>query len=590
MNKVNNLTSAQNSLPGKLARASSNAASSLARLASGLRLQRASDDVASLSIATQMQARISALRSASNNITQATSLLQVADGGLQQIDGITQRMRSLSVLSLSGAINDTERSFLNLEFQQLKQELGRLSEQTRFNGIPLLNGEKEPVPPVPQNLSITGTNTVDHLIGGDGNDTINPLDDHDYVNAGAGDDLIKGGVNEIPGLIGEIYDSASAISNIATSLAIIGSQAATATFHSSALDYVPGPTTSSATNFGTFLGADGTTLSNPAISGVTLNTAVFRFSGNITIANAGTYNFTTASDDGFRLTIGGNTFSQFPGIRGFGGTTNSIALTAGKHSFELIYFENAGSEGLEVRSSLVGGSILNSSVLSTPSSLTDGDDTIIGGAGNDTVSYSGNIADYTITPLGQNEYLVTDIRTNSPNGSDRLSDVENLTFADGNVTLGTSAPTEVAVAGPRKLNFPIGTREGQAFTYQIVDATLTALFDDAVKLAIDPFEAAREALDALDIAIDRVTERRAYVGSKASQASIIGEAIETSIRVQGQARASLADADITTTSTDYTLEVLKSDFSVLVLAQTNALQSDSVLSLIAGVTDQFNSA
>lgn len=579
---INNLANAQKGLPARMARAAAGAAASLARLSSGLRLQRASDDVAALSISTQMQMKIGALRSAANNIAQASSLLQVADGGLQQIDGIAQRMKSLSTLALSGAITAQERAYLNLEFQQLKQEMGRLADETNFNGVRVLNGGYELAPPPPADADITGTASPETLRGGDGNDTIQPLDGDDHVLAGDGDDLIESGVTDVPGLKAEFFDSAAAIPNLAAFVALIGAQAPDGTFISTALDYVPGPTTSSTTTIGTFLGTDGATISNPALLPQPMNTAGLRFTGLIRVDTPGTYSFTTSSDDGFQLTIGGNTFSQFPGLRGFSGTTDSITLTAGMHSFELLYFENAAQEGLEVRSSLVGGGLLTSAVLLSPSSLTDGNDTIDGGEGLDSVMYSGNRTDYIITDLGNDEFSITDSRVNSPNGTDRLKDVETLIFADGSFALIPQPVVEEP--DPGVLNFQVGSKADQIFSYRIVDATLPSLFEDPDALAIDPIEMAQEAMAAMDTAINRITGHRAYVGSRATQAVIIAEAIDTSIRVQGQARAVLADTDIAKVSTDYVMQVMKSDMSVLVAAQTNTLQRDAVLGLVQDAT------
>lgn len=577
---VNNLAAAQKALPGRLAKASQNAAASLARLASGLRLQRAGDDVASLSIATRMQSSVRGLRSASLNVAQATSLLQVADGGLAQLEGLAQRMKSLSVMSQSGAISSKDRAHLNLEFLQLKEEMARIAEQTSFNGVKLLNGAKEPAPPTPVDQTITGTVSPEFLEGNNGNDRISPLDGNDQVFAGSGDDTVMAGVSMLAGLQGSLYDSAAPVSNLAAANAIILAQTPTALFHSSALDYQQGPTGSSNGTVGAFLGTDGASLTLPSLLTTSFNTVVMRFTGNIDVASTGTYSFTTSSDDGFSLTIGGTTFSQFPGLRGFSPTTDSITLSAGKHSFELVYFDNAAQEGLELRSSLTAGGIVGSTVLSTPSSPSDGNDTLDGGAGIDTVIYTGNKADYVITALGHNEFSITDTRSLSPDGMDRVKNIEQLRFNDGTIEL---KPDEIPPEPePGILRFPISETAGQEILYRIVDATPGGLFAEPEALTIDPFEKAVEAFAALGTAIERITSHRSYVGSTSAQADLIFDAISSRMFSLNKAQSELVDTDIAKTSTDYNLQLVKADIGVLVAAQTNTLQSDAVLRLMPG--------
>ena len=121
-------------------RASSSAGGSIARLSSGNRITRAADDVASLSVGTSLRTQVTTLRQALVNSNQANSLLQVADGALGQVTDILQRQKSISVQAGSGSLTDTERGFLNQEFQALAQEIDRLVDSTNFNGVSLIGG------------------------------------------------------------------------------------------------------------------------------------------------------------------------------------------------------------------------------------------------------------------------------------------------------------------------------------------------------------------------------------------------------------------------------------------------------------------
>jgi len=120
--------------------ASSAASASVSRLSSGNRITKASDDVAALAIGTSLRTSVSTLRIALTNTSQGSSLLQVADGALSQVTEILQRQKAIALQAGSGSLTDSDRSFLNQEFQSLKSEIDRLTGSTNFNGVRLLNG------------------------------------------------------------------------------------------------------------------------------------------------------------------------------------------------------------------------------------------------------------------------------------------------------------------------------------------------------------------------------------------------------------------------------------------------------------------
>jgi flagellin len=128
------------SAQANIGRAASSAASSIARLSSGNRIVRSSDDVAALSAGTSLRTNVTTLRVALVNSSQGSSLLQVADGALSQLTDILQRQQSIAVQAGSGSLTSAERGFLNQEFQNLTQEIDRIVDNTNFNGVTLLDG------------------------------------------------------------------------------------------------------------------------------------------------------------------------------------------------------------------------------------------------------------------------------------------------------------------------------------------------------------------------------------------------------------------------------------------------------------------
>ena len=115
-------------------------ASAMERLASGKRINSARDDAAGLAIAARMESQISGLNQAVRNANDAISLVQTAEGALQETTAILQRIRELSIQSAGGAPSNADRVNLNKEVVQLQEELARIANTTRFNGGLLLNG------------------------------------------------------------------------------------------------------------------------------------------------------------------------------------------------------------------------------------------------------------------------------------------------------------------------------------------------------------------------------------------------------------------------------------------------------------------
>lgn len=117
-----------------------NANRSMARLASGFRINQAADDAAGLAISENLKGQIRGLRQANRNANDGISLVQVAEGSLNEVSNMLIRLRELGVQASSDTIGETERKFLDVEYQQLKSEIQRITESTKFNGYDLLNG------------------------------------------------------------------------------------------------------------------------------------------------------------------------------------------------------------------------------------------------------------------------------------------------------------------------------------------------------------------------------------------------------------------------------------------------------------------
>jgi flagellin len=115
----------------------------LSKMSSGTRIVKASDDAAGLAISEKLKSGIRSLNQANRNANDGISMIQTAEGGMNEVQNILTRLRELSIQAASDTVGDTERTFSDLEYQNLKKEIQRISEVTEFNGMKLLNGEGE---------------------------------------------------------------------------------------------------------------------------------------------------------------------------------------------------------------------------------------------------------------------------------------------------------------------------------------------------------------------------------------------------------------------------------------------------------------
>lgn len=137
---------------------------SLEKLAAGERIVRAGDDAAGLAISEKLKAELRSLRQANRNANDGISLIQTAEGGLNETQNILVRLRELSIQGASDTITDTERGFIDKEVKNLVDEIQRISQITRFNGVRLLAGAQEGQGPLEIQIGTQNNPEQDRLI------------------------------------------------------------------------------------------------------------------------------------------------------------------------------------------------------------------------------------------------------------------------------------------------------------------------------------------------------------------------------------------------------------------------------------------
>ena len=110
------------------------------RLSSGLRINSAGDDAAGLAIASRMEAQVRGLQAAIKNANDGISVVQTAEGAMEEVGNILQRMRELAVQASNDSNSDADRAYLQDEVAQLAEEITRISQTTQFNGQNILDG------------------------------------------------------------------------------------------------------------------------------------------------------------------------------------------------------------------------------------------------------------------------------------------------------------------------------------------------------------------------------------------------------------------------------------------------------------------
>lgn len=131
------------------------------RLSTGLRIATAADDAAGLAISERLRSQVRSLNQASRNAMDGISLLQTAEGAMNEVNTILVRLRELSVQAANGTVSNEDKETLDQEFQLLVSEIGRIAQATEFNGVALLDGTTGAVTFQVGSGTSTGIDTLD---------------------------------------------------------------------------------------------------------------------------------------------------------------------------------------------------------------------------------------------------------------------------------------------------------------------------------------------------------------------------------------------------------------------------------------------
>ena len=572
------------SAQSNIGRASNNASSSIARLSSGNRIVRSSDDVAALSIGTSISTQVTSLRQALANTAQGASLLQVADGALQQISDILQRQKAIATQANSGTLSDAERGFLDQEFQALRQQIDQIAVTTSFSSVKLLDGTLSGANPL--RSSTDGTAVV-------GNLDVQQLSGADFIVDARLDDDAAGSAGDTT-FIGDLstgiftVDIASA-AGFSISFSINGSTYSTVNkldALTASADNISGhydlflsngegkiaiiiadddgdisdkfdnATTADATSLETLLTDAFATATAYASRNVLTTDATDTDNGGLAVAYSAIGSDDTAAVDttgtilagfaGDNVTLQSATFNGniLPSIRDFRVVGN--------------FDPNADAPGEgAIFSVTINGQTYSTLALDAAAAFSDA--TFDGGTAGEFKFYLGGDS-------SSNEFLTLDL-SGLGTAANQSSQTQVQTVLDAlNGVFGRSGGG---------LTVQVGANAGDTLSVSINNVSSNRLYLDdtgTVKtLSVTTLANAQESSAVLDNAIATINTVRANIGALQSRVNFTASNLQSAIQNSDAARGSLLDTDVATESTAYATSQVQLQAGIAVLAQANLL-------------------
>ena len=544
---------------------SMDSATSLSKLSSGSRIPSAKFDAAGLAVGTKLNAEVESLRTASQNASQATSMLQIADGALGTVSDVLTRMKSLAVQSSSGQLADSERSLLNQEFVQLRSEIDRIAQDTDFNGTQLLNGgdiEANATFASAGNLANNGvTLNFDANQTGDGDAYRISYDYADNTTDGDSTDQQDTGNLTVTNLT----TGQSETINIREAVQAVTGEALDTTGEGAVGDDV----------FTTDLGAGETATINFANTGVQVT-----LDSNFDVD--GTQYTTTFSTGNGNL---GTTFA--------GATAVNAAVTSAVSNVNVpdgtggvAALDTAGLSDLQELGATVFDQSTGDLFINIDEDASNGDYTVAATAGLEFSIDGGS------TFVAGDDASLTDIaEAATTNIQVRLdgSGTNGSNAVIGSFTIG--AHTQAVDNTDSTLGIRIGdgifgvdetAGTTASFSYKVGTGTDNAADDISITLgsastsalgiageSVDSVANSESAINALDQAINTVSSRRADVGASQSRLDFAAASVNVAIENTTAARSGIMDADISQEMTEFTSKQVLVQAGVSMLAQAN---------------------
>ena len=516
------------------------------KLSSGYKINRAADDAAGLSISEKMRSQIRGLNKASDNAQDGISLIQTAEGALNESHSILQRMRELAVQAANGTETDDDREAVNDEISQLQDELTRISETTEFNTMKLLDGSQA---------------------GGKSTGTAGPK-------------------------FGAVTTAAGALNGAILTSNVSGTSVTVATSSNTKAGSETAIWDAAGTKLTLNL-AQNTSYSQEQIDELIANakqedSTATNVPGEVKLAlKNGTMTTTTAATEnsaataaGVKATTSGTASTM--SANGFVGA-NSLTITNNKYGAEMngitIDFKFDRADGKEEVTTEKDQAYTSSNATSTTGKYTlhlaagkeyteaDIEDLLAEAGFDVTVKLSG------ATPDTPNTLMAT-------SGATTLS---TATFASGAGVGDDDALWGQAnydgVTGSKGITLQIGANEGQTMSFSIDDMSARSLGVDGNKVDLSTQEGAQKSLDIIDAAIKKVSKTRGQMGAVQNRLEHTISNLDTAAENTQTAESRIRDTDMAEEMVEYSKNNILAQAGQSMLAQANQ-STQGVLSIL----------
>ncbi len=509
------------------------------KLSSGYKINRAADDAAGLSISEKMRSQIRGLNKASSNAQDGISLIQTAEGALNESHSILQRMRELAVQAANGTETNDDREAVNNEISQLQEELTRISETTEFNTLKLLDGSQ------------SGSK----------------------ASTGSGPKF---------GVVDATLDGALVTSNIAGIKVATAATAATKAGQETAIWDVTGKTLTLNLSLNKVYSQseidelianakqeDSTATGTPADVKVTLKNGVFNADATTTAGTATAAGIKSVSDEG--------TATNFVGADTVVFTSNKYGAEFNDTVFHFAFDSETGKENVETNTA-ISYSAANAVTageytihLAAGKEYTEEDlEDILAKAGFDfDVALSGATPDEPNTLWVTSAGAVSDITMGGTTTGAGLGSSKALWGQDGYESASASGG----------ITLQIGANEGQTMTFSMDDMSARALGVDVNKVDLSTQEGAQKATTTIDDAIKKVSTQRGRLGAVQNRLEHTISNLDTAAENTQNAESRIRDTDMASEMVNYSKNNILAQAGQSMLAQANQ-SNQGVLSLL----------
>ena len=514
-------------------------AKSSEKLSSGYKINRAADDAAGLSISEKMRSQIRGLNKASDNAQDGISLIQTAEGALNESHSILQRMRELSVQASNGTETDDDREAVQNEISQLQEELTRISETTEFNTMKLLDGSQS------GSTSSTGSGPKFGVV--------------DATLDGA---LVTSNVKGI-----KVATAASTTTKAGQETAIWANDGKTLTLNLSknkvyTQDEIDDLIANAKQEDSSATGA-------PAEVKVSLKNGIFNADEDTTTGTATVGGVKAVSDDG--------TVTGFVGADTISFTANKYGTEFNDTVFKFAFDKAAGKEEVETNTAIE---------ISGTNTVTEGQYTIHLAAGKEYTAE--DLEDILKTAGFDFDVKLSGNTPDEPNTLFATSGTSSVSDITMNDTAGAGLGSTDAMWGQAGydsvssgagITLQIGANEGQTMSFSIDDMSARALGVDGNKVDLSTQSGAQKATTTIDAAIKKVSAQRGKMGAIQNRLEHTISNLDTAAENTQTAESRIRDTDMAEEMVEYSKNNILAQAGQSMLAQANQ-STQGVLSLL----------